>query len=493
MTPERAGRRMSPEDRPTDSPTEELLLQGIAAVREKRRGEARRCLQQVLALDPSNEGAWLWLARIATDPRSALAYFSQVLMINPQNQRAMAGFTAARAKLAEKDNPSPASSAIERGSDTLSVLAPLSTFLKSRTLRQRSGQALLFGLIGLALLALLVANGWATGLGQAAWNQWIATSTPTPTPTPTPVPTPTPTNEQLMAPLWSKLHGAWEAQTWGYVIELLDQIRNIDPANADAEEKLFAAHFNFATQLVKDGQLEEAVTHFDQALSLRPEYLPAQEARELAVTYLMGLESYHQGSWVEAIASLEKVYQKDQSYQEVRSLLYEAHWRQGAALQEGGQLTEALGEYRRALDIMPYGTEATTRRVAVTALLKHIEVDVSQQRLTAWNGDKLVYSFVCSTGKSGTPTKYGRFSVLSKMPEAYGSAWDLRMPYWLGIYWAGGSQNGIHGLPILSSGQTLWSGYLGQPISYGCIVLDTWAAKQLYDWAEIGTEVIIHE
>ena len=476
---------MSPEDRPSALPTvEELLQQGIAAAREERRGEARRCLQQVLALAPLNEEAWLWLARIAADPRSALAYFSQVLDINPQNQRARDGFSAARAKLAEKDNPPTASPATERTSAFSPAFASLSAFLK--------GNSLLFGWIGLALLALvLVASGWATGLGQAAWDQWIAT--PTPTPTATPVPTPTPTKKQLMAPLWSRLHGAWENQAWSYVIKLLEQIRDIDPGNADAEEKLFAAHFNFATQFVKDGQLEEAVAHFDQALLLRPEYLPAQEARELAVVYLKGLESHRQGNWAEAVVSLEKVYQRDQSYQEVGPLLYEAHWRQGAALQAGGQPADALAEYRRALEIWPQGIEARTRRAELAALLKQIEIDVSEQKLTAWEGEKLVYSFVCSTGKPGTPTKFGRFSVISKLSEAYGSAWGIRMPYWLGVYWAGGSENGIHGLPILSSGQTLWAGYLGQPVSYGCIVLDTWAAKQLYEWAEIGTEVIIRE
>ncbi|MFQ5814685.1 MAG: L,D-transpeptidase family protein, partial [Anaerolineae bacterium] len=440
---------------------EELLLRGVAAAREERRGEARRCLQQALALDPLNEEAWLWLARIATDPRSALAYFSQVLDINPQNQRARAGFSAARAKLAEKDNPSPASSAAERGSAFSSAFASLSAFLQSN--------GPLFGWVGLALLALaLVASGWATGLGQAAWDQWIAT--PTPTPTATPWPTPTPTKEQLMAPLWSKLHLAWENQAWSYAIELLEQIRGIDPANADAEEKLFVAHFNFATQLVKDGQLEEAVAHFDQALLLRPEYLPTQEARELAVAYLKGLESHRQENWAEAIASLEKVYQTDQSYQEVEPLLYEVHWQQGAALQANGRLAEALGEYRRALEIRPQGIEARTRRDEVAARLKRIEVDVSEQRLTAWDGDKLVYSFVASTGESETPTRFGRFSVISKIPNAYGSTWDIWMPHWLGIYWAGGSENGIHGLPILSSGQTLWSGYLGQRVSYGCVV-----------------------
>ena len=479
---------MSSEDRPGVSPTSEELLQwGITAAREERRGEARRCLQHVLALDPLNEEAWLWLARIAADPRSALAYFAQALDINPQNQRARDGFTAARAELAEKAKPPPpAPSATERKSPFSTTLAKLSDFFKSNSI--------FFGWIGLALLAVvLVANGWATGLGQAAWDQWIATSTPTPTLTPTPVPTPTPTNEQLMAPLWSKLHGAWENQAWSYAIELLDRIRGIDPADAEAEEKLFAAHFNFATQLMKDGQLKEAVTHFDQALLLRPDYLPAQEAQELVLTYLKGVESYHLGNWGEAIDHLEKVYPQDYGDQDTGDLLYEAHWRQGAIFQESGQLTEALAEYRRALDIRPYGTEAGTRRAELTAFLKRIEVDVSAQRLTAWDGDKLVYNFVCSTGKSGTPTLYGRFSILSKLPEAYGSTWDIRMPYWMGIYWAGGSENGIHGLPILSSGQTLWSGYLGQRVSYGCVVLDTWAAKQLYDWAEIDTEVIVRE
>jgi tetratricopeptide (TPR) repeat protein len=476
---------MSPEARPSISPTaEELLLQGIAAAREERRGEARHCLQQVLALDPLNEEAWLWLARIAADPRSALAYFSQVLALNSQNRQARAGIRAARAKLAEESHPSPAYSATERGSATSSVLASLSALFK--------GRRLFFGWLGLGLLALvLVMSGWATGLGQAAWDQWVATSTPTPTATPWP--TPTPTKEQLVAPLWSKLDSAWENQAWSYVIELLEQIRDIDPADAGAEEKLFAAHFNFAMQFVKDGQLEEAIAHFDQVLLLRPEYLPAQEERELAVTYLKGVKSHRQGNWAQAIDSLEKVYLRDYSYQDVGALLYEAHWRQGVILQESGQLAEALAEYRRALDIRPYGTEARTRRDEVAARLKRIEIDVSEQRLTAWNGDNLVYSFVCSTGKSGTPTKFGRFSVISKLPEAYGSAWDLRMPYWMGIYWAGGSENGIHGLPILSSGQTLWSGYLGQRVSYGCIVLDTWAAKQLYEWAEIGTEVIVRE
>jgi LysM repeat protein len=122
---------------------------------------------------------------------------------------------------------------------------------------------------------------------------------------------------------------------------------------------------------------------------------------------------------------------------------------------------------------------------------KRIVVDLSEQHLYAYEGSQLVYSFVASSGAAPTYTRAGEFSVQSKIPSAYGSTWDIWMPYWLGIYWAGSTENGIHALPILPNGQTLWAGYLGSPISYGCVVLGTYEAKLLYDWAEIGTPVVI--
>jgi lipoprotein-anchoring transpeptidase ErfK/SrfK len=81
--------------------------------------------------------------------------------------------------------------------------------------------------------------------------------------------------------------------------------------------------------------------------------------------------------------------------------------------------------------------------------------------------------------------------VQSKIPNAYGSTWDIWMPYWLGIYWAGSTENGIHALPILSNGGVLWAGFLGRPISYGCVVLGTYEAEVLYNWADYGTPVVI--
>ena len=121
---------------------------------------------------------------------------------------------------------------------------------------------------------------------------------------------------------------------------------------------------------------------------------------------------------------------------------------------------------------------------------KYILVDISEQHMYVYEGDTLVYSFVSSTGMHNA-TRTGSFSVLDKIPSAYGATWDIWMPNWLGIYWAGSMENGIHALPILPNGATLWAGYLGVPISYGCVVLGTSEAQLLYDWADIGTPVEI--
>ena len=121
---------------------------------------------------------------------------------------------------------------------------------------------------------------------------------------------------------------------------------------------------------------------------------------------------------------------------------------------------------------------------------KYILVDLSEQHMYVYDGDSMIYSFVASTGINNA-TRAGTFAVQSKIPNAYGSTWNIWMPDWLGIYWSGGLENGIHALPILPNGATLWEGYLGRPVSYGCVVLGTYEAKLLYDWAEIGTPVEI--
>jgi len=122
---------------------------------------------------------------------------------------------------------------------------------------------------------------------------------------------------------------------------------------------------------------------------------------------------------------------------------------------------------------------------------KRVVIDLSEQHLVAYQDGTLVYSFVASTGMPGAQTSTGTFRVLDKIPNAYASTWGLQMPHWLGIYWAGSLENGIHALPILSNGQRLWEGHLGTPVSYGCVILGTEEARMLYEWAEVGMPVVI--
>lgn len=123
---------------------------------------------------------------------------------------------------------------------------------------------------------------------------------------------------------------------------------------------------------------------------------------------------------------------------------------------------------------------------------RRIVVDLSDQRLYAYQGDTLVFDFTASTGIPSSPTIPGVFQVLSKEEEAYASSWDLWMPHFMGIYYtAPDFVNGIHGLPTLSNGTRLWEGVLGRPVSYGCVVLGLKEAATLYEWAPLGTMVVI--
>ena len=141
------------------------------------------------------------------------------------------------------------------------------------------------------------------------------------------------------------------------------------------------------------------------------------------------------------------------------------------------------------------GADHPIQRPAVTLPVvenKRIVISIRQQRLSIYKDGKLVAKHPISTGIDRSPTQPGVFQVLSHQRKAYASIWDLTMPNFLAIYEAWpGFYNGIHGLPTLSNGRRLWANILGRPASFGCIILDLKAARDLYDWAEDGVVVEI--
>jgi len=120
---------------------------------------------------------------------------------------------------------------------------------------------------------------------------------------------------------------------------------------------------------------------------------------------------------------------------------------------------------------------------------KVIEINLSAQTLSRWeNGQKLDENRV-STGKRSMPTPTGVFSVRNKIEVAYSRKYRLYMPYWMAFTAQG---HGIHELPVFRNGKREGANHLGIPVSHGCVRLGIGPAEIAYNWAEIGTPVVVH-
>lgn len=113
-----------------------------------------------------------------------------------------------------------------------------------------------------------------------------------------------------------------------------------------------------------------------------------------------------------------------------------------------------------------------------------IEVDLSDQNLHAYQGSQLLKTFLISSGTSKNPTVPGEFKVYAKYTSytMRGPGYYLPdVPYSL-FFFKGYS---IHG--------TYWHKNFGTPMSHGCINMETGAAEWLYQQAQIGTRVFVHQ
>jgi lipoprotein-anchoring transpeptidase ErfK/SrfK len=125
---------------------------------------------------------------------------------------------------------------------------------------------------------------------------------------------------------------------------------------------------------------------------------------------------------------------------------------------------------------------------------KRITVSLGSQMMWAYENDALKWQWPVSTGLPSSPTTTGVFQVQFHELDAYAPDWDLNMPHFLGIYRPVPDlevTNGFHGFPSKGGAQVIWSNSLGQPVTYGCILVSSDNAVLLYDWAEDGTIVVV--
>ena len=114
---------------------------------------------------------------------------------------------------------------------------------------------------------------------------------------------------------------------------------------------------------------------------------------------------------------------------------------------------------------------------------KWIDVNLSTQTVTAFEGQRAVFTARASTGTWRTPTVAGTFRIYVKYTSTRmrGPGYDLpNVPYTMYFY----RGYGLHG--------TYWHNNFGTPMSHGCVNLSTPDARWLFSWAPVGTKVVSH-
>ena len=174
------------------------------------------------------------------------------------------------------------------------------------------------------------------------------------------------------------------------------------------------------------------------------------------------------------------------------------------AIQEAAK-AEARAVRVRGLMPSPDVESSPAVAAARAAGLKWIEVDLGAQKVYAYEGRRLVRSFVVSTGLPGTPTVTGEFRIWVRTPlqdmsggsRAAGDYYYLEDVPWVQYFYQDYS---FHG--------TYWHNNFGRPMSRGCVNMTIEDAKWLFDWAfpewdgsggwfrpteENATLVLVHE
>ena len=468
------------------------LEHAIQLAKSGKKSEARDILRQVVALQPVNQAAWLWLSAVALDKPEAETALTQARTINPSHS----AIPRAEQWLAQRfSNQSQTRATPVR----VSPQTPPPKARRPQPTSHKFFNSLGIGLVLVAIVAglvvLLLGIFWeanATAQVREAPDTIVHLSPPVSPPT-------TP----------SDLDIAWQNQDWPQAITLLETQLLQQPNDPDIQAKLGQAHLQAGLVLRHQDQLEAAQVEFEEALKLNPQSTQAQQELELVSYYLAGKRHYQNGAWTKAIIALEAVYREESTYNDIKDLLFSAYYNQGLALHAAEDLSGAhealtaaialrpdLAEPRLHLAQLDYAMapenppEIPVNTVSVEDRI--VVVGIAEQRMHVFEGDNKIYDFIVSTGEPGRDTAIGEFEIQNKIDVAYASTWNLDMPFWMGIYWAGPLQNGIHSLPTVKhTGQTLWDGYLGQRVSYGCVILGHDDASTLYNWAEVGTKVKI--
>lgn len=119
---------------------------------------------------------------------------------------------------------------------------------------------------------------------------------------------------------------------------------------------------------------------------------------------------------------------------------------------------------------------------------KEIQVFVERQVLVALENGEEVYTFDVVTGRDGKETTAGRYQIFRKHEKYTSKTYGSEMPYTMFFTKDG---KAIHGTQMATLRSYLHSYLTNSVGSQGCIGLTDDNAKALFDWAPVGTSVVV--
>ncbi|MGC1176914.1 MAG: L,D-transpeptidase [Candidatus Saccharimonadales bacterium] len=134
---------------------------------------------------------------------------------------------------------------------------------------------------------------------------------------------------------------------------------------------------------------------------------------------------------------------------------------------------------------------APFQSVTTAALGKVLVADVTTKKMWAFQNGQQVNSWLVSAGKPSTPTPLGEFHVYAKYAvqdmrgtNPDGTPYFQPHVHWVNYFSGGSAVHGVYWHPLS------WFGVNNS--SHGCIGVPDSQAAWIYNWAAIGTTVIVH-
>jgi len=418
---------------------QQFIQYARAALRNGERGAARRWAEQAAELAPQMEDPWLILAAVAS-PRASVAFIERALQINPNSPRALKGMQWALKRLQEK----PSQAAAPSKGEQVHVQARSEGRQPPPALAQKDRRMSVYPvLLFLVGCVVVLFAAWLAGASPALASilsvprslqaehprVWAQVEIAKPTYTPQPETALAQTEPTLLPPTPTPLHpvsplagSPLPTDTPPLAMDTLPPATPPLPLDTLSPD---------APPLTSDTLPPDALASDTPAPTVTPE--AASTPGQLVMEVLPDTPT--------------------------PPLL-------------------PTSEYKP-----PTASAPEQPKPAAGNGVRWIDINLSEQRLYAYEGDVAVNVFIVSTGTWAHPTVTGTFKIWNKtrVQDMSGPGYYLPdVPYVMYFY----KDYGIHG--------TYWHNNFGTPMSHGCVNLTIPDAEWLYYWAYEGMTVRVH-